>query len=374
MASTEEKIAKFSEFIKSIDDVAADPQHIKEVSTALVEAGCQSTKDLEGAAESEIRTAVASTSFPAKSLAVRAWRTMEKSAAASSAKAQPPQQQQQQQQQTQQIAVANTASQQHMLNLMGQDNSALSLANAITAHSSDKVNVADMLKKAEVPDLPFNNRVDISLFQLLKADAAAATTAGRVAFTYVDFTTKEMLPYWITPDAVGGRSTLPGSADFGLDPTSPVANLSQFTAALKSATAQPRFIRSVAQWVELWMRYAVPAIAAEQITWSIALLHLSNMIQLAEEERIAGHSVYGVILYDDLLRRTVAGRAASSDPNLVLIDVFKMVDKDLLRMTSQRLYTTLAAAGLSTAGHQPTLSSPYCTAQTSRFPQLQLQD
>ncbi len=92
------------------------------------------------------------------------------------------------------------------------------------------------------------------MFQLCmsKADVAAASAAGRMAYTYVDFTTKQMLPYWIPSDAVGGNSTLPGSEELTVDPTAPMANMTRFTKALKCATAQPRFLRSISQWVELW--------------------------------------------------------------------------------------------------------------------------
>ena len=93
------------------------------------------------------------------------------------------------------------------------------------------VNVSEVLKAAGPEGISFASRPEAVVFQLLKADTEAAK-ACRTPYTHIVLKTKEMLPFWIAPDAVGGKTLLPGDATWSVDPTMPMNKISQFDQAL----------------------------------------------------------------------------------------------------------------------------------------------
>ena len=71
----------------------------------------------------------------------------------------------------------------------------------------EKVDIESNLKAAALDSLPLYLRAQPTLYQLLEADTKAAKDASpqRSAFTYVDFTHKDLLPLWMSSEAVIGH-------------------------------------------------------------------------------------------------------------------------------------------------------------------------
>eukprot|EP00971_Amphidinium_carterae_P297368 5907800-Amphidinium_carterae.1 len=85
--------------------------------------------------------------------------------------------------------------------------SALGAANLLA--TVKHVNVADRLKQVGYESVPHHLLPEQGIWQQMEHENNAAAAVNRVAFTYVDLTSKEVLPLWIAPDAVGGRAVLP---------------------------------------------------------------------------------------------------------------------------------------------------------------------
>ena len=80
--------------------------------------------------------------------------------------------------------------------------------------------------------------------------------------------------------------------------TSPIGSLGDLTRALKSATSKPRFFRSLRFW-----RWAVAAVAAQQITLPQVLAHQDVVLQICEQERLRSRPPYAGFLYDEMARK-----------------------------------------------------------------------
>ena len=137
--------------------------------------------------------------------------------------------------------------------LFGLEISAEAVANALGSRLPP-VDVQDLLLKAQCSGLPSAMMLDVSIWQALAADSAACKRTGKTMFTYVDFTSKLMLPPWLPADAVSGKKRrLEGGSD--LDPESSTSSLQALSSALQSATAGPRSLKSLTQRAAIFLRY-----------------------------------------------------------------------------------------------------------------------
>ena len=93
-----------------------------------------------------------------------------------------------------------------------------------------------------------------------------------------------------------------------------------------------------------WNRYIPFAIAAEHLTWTLALMHVNTVMQIVEEERSDGRGPQLAILYDELLRRQLERRCSKGDPSLVIEDLVALPDKSILAAARQRIHTILRTA------------------------------
>eukprot|EP00438_Fugacium_kawagutii_P030829 Skav224363 [mRNA] locus=scaffold5095:66265:73933:+ [translate_table: standard] len=152
--------------------------------------------------------------------------------------------------------------------------------------------VSDLLQKAGLSKLGFHVQADQSLYNTLQLASEEAKAQSRVAFSYVDLTTKEVLPLWLPADSVGGKFTLRDEEESKLAGHQTIGSLSDLSKALKGATATPRFFRNVQQWVAAFLRYATTAIATEQMTWPIALAHMDVVLQICEQEKVKGQQCW----------------------------------------------------------------------------------
>ena len=226
---------------------------------------------------------------------------------------------------------------------VGSASSALGLAAAIAPLKA--CDTLAQLKKANLDKLPFVQQLDQAIWDKMQAENLAASTEGRAAYTYVDLTQCGVLPIWVYPEAVGGRS-VDNNVDTQLDPAAEVHNLAKLGAALRGVTENTRFFRSTTQWTAAYYRYAPAAVAMDQVSWVHILIHGDIIAQIAEEERADKRPPYIAFLYDELLRRQVEKRAHKKDPNLDLMEVFGKVDKALLSVARQRLNAALKQAGM----------------------------
>ncbi len=226
------------------------------------------------------------------------------------------------------------------LNSLG-DLSALSVAQQLAPPKS--CDVPKLLLAKKLDDLKFINQVEQPIFDRLHAESEAARVASRTPFLYVDLTDKRVLPLWIHPEQVGGKMKWTDTLD---DEDDGYAKLGR---ALKGATETSRFFRSFAQWSAAFWRYAVAAVATDQMKWTWAIAHSDQVCQLAESERHAGRGPYVAFVYDDMLRRQVATRCVKKDPALKMAEAFESIDKELLQVVRQRLESVLVDAGLSSS-------------------------
>ena len=72
----------------------------------------------------------------------------------------------------------------------------------------------------------------------------------------------------------------------------------------------------------------------------MVLSHANQMYKLAEEERISGTGPALAIIYDEVLRKSIATRAEWGDPSLDLMTAFGEVEKQVLEAARTRLLQT----------------------------------
>ena len=233
-----------------------------------------------------------------------------------------------------------------MLEVLGTEASAAAVAN-VMAHGGKDLDVMAALTAKELQDTDYTHQAETAVWQLLQSETEAAARESREAFAYVDLTCKALQPMWSAPEATGGTASWGGEADWGLDPNASSATLGQLGQALKKATAQPRFFRSLAQWTAAFLRYAVAAVAMGHLKWPMVIAHIDVVCRISEECRSSGRSPFLAILYDDLLRRSVATRVQRKDPSIKLSTVFLTDVKPVREAAELRLAQTLQAAGLA---------------------------
>ena len=62
----------------------------------------------------------------------------------------------------------------------------------------------------------------------------------------------------------------------------------------------------------------------------MVLAHVDVINRIHEDSRAGGHSLFIPILYDDMIRRQLAERAAKGDPELDLLHDLSRINKDVL--------------------------------------------
>ena len=227
-------------------------------------------------------------------------------------------------------------------------------AGVASAHSLAKMlapgktaDVAHLLSKAGLKNTAFGLQAEQLLWNNMQQHTDECKQAGKVAFLFVDLTCKEALPMWLTPDLIRGKFQIHDDGELPLQGQVPISSLQDLGKALKSAAASPRFFRTVGQWSGAFLRYAVVAVATEQLSWPTVLAHMDIVLQLTEQERMKGNRPFLAFLYEELLRKSWARRAEKGDPALNISAEAQKVDKDLLDIARHRLVEALKEAGLS---------------------------
>ena len=213
--------------------------------------------------------------------------------------------------------------------LVGPDYSAAVVAN-LMAHA-EHLEETDLMSAAGFLTLPFQLRPDPLVWRVLHTENVAAFARGRKLFSYVDLTAKGLLPLWLAPDAVGGKT--PAGADWGavLDPNAP----------------SKKFFRTHSQWQAVFNKYCVAAIALKQISWDAKFAYEDLLIQLLAKDKASSSSIFLMVLYDDLFRRQLARRALAGEPELDVNKCFQSRDDTILQAARVRLTSVLISAGLA---------------------------
>eukprot|EP00438_Fugacium_kawagutii_P029513 Skav222739 [mRNA] locus=scaffold2390:473992:475065:+ [translate_table: standard] len=241
---------------------------------------------------------------------------------------------------------------------VGATSSAQSLAKLFVP--SKAADVASLLSKAQLANVSFSLQAEQSLWNSMHQHTEECKASGKTPFLYVDLTSKESLPMWLTPDVIGGKFQLHDEGEWPLRGHIPISSLQDLGKALKSATASPRFFRTVSQWNGAFLRYAIVAVATGQLSWPAVLAHVDNVLQLAEQERMKGNRPFLAFLYEELLRKNWARRAEKGDPSLDIPCESQKIDKDLLDIAKHRMAEVMKEAGLSEQQVRPSASSQRC--------------
>ena len=323
------------DFLLTVD--AAPPAYVAAISTVLVTGGFDTSATLNQADAAEVLAMFPSAgeervTAPMKAFIRRAIACASAPAAASTALAVlPPTPQVQPQSQLNEI--------------FGQGTSAEAVAAALAA-KTPPVDVHEVLGKISCGALPPSMIVELAVWQALTADSEQAKKFGRTAYTFVDFTSTAMLPPWLPRDAVGGRKSANGLAD--LNPDAGTASLQALSTALQGAVAEPRTLRSIAQWASVYWRYAPLALGTGQMDLSAVIAYHATIMRLAEQERLAKSHGFVALLYDVALRKSWSRRCQQCDPNLSIMAECVNVNSDILETVRSQVHAASAAA--ATAG------------------------
>ena len=222
--------------------------------------------------------------------------------------------------------------------------SAISVAHMLSPLKS--VDSVKLLAGNNMADLPFALRIEQPLIDKMMAETDGANKGGRPPFLYVDLTSKEVLPLWITPEQIGGKSDLEGDSIVN----SGVSSLAELGAALNKATENRRCFTSAVQWMAAWSKYTPWAICCGHLTLAQATQHTQTILMLVDAERNEGNGPAVAVVYDEMLRRMIEKRSASKDPTLNLGDLLAEPDKPTLAQAKQRVRTLMKGPLSSSAG------------------------
>ena len=230
--------------------------------------------------------------------------------------------------------------------VVGQEASALTLAKLLKG--TTEVDQNKLLTSAGCQDLPFAFPCDTPVWRIMQAETDDAGASGRIAFSYIDLTAKEILPMWMPQDTIGGSNLVGSEFDSTFDGEASTRSLNALASALKAALVSPRFFRTWPQWQACFMRWAVAAISCNQMTLTRLVTYFDMLAKLHAENTAlyAAQAPFLIILYDDLFRKQLAKRAHARDPDLSLDKSFRDVDKGILEGAKTRLQLVLQAAGV----------------------------
>ena len=335
-------------FLRIVDVPSAPADQVEDAAKVFVDSGLPTPTSADGIVESDLQ--LAEVRLPVRGLLRRALRTLVDAAEAKRTAVKVNAQSASHREVglaagVQQPNYVHSAQVSSMLEAIGPDASAMAVAN-VMAHGGKDVDINAQLQGVNLGKISFTMQADNAIWQVLQAENEAAAKDAREAYAYVDLTSKGLVPIWLAPDAVGGSVSWGGESEWSLDPRATSATLGQLGQALKKATCQPRFFRSLAQWAAAYNRYAMAAVAMKQLTWAQAFSHMDVVLRMAEESRSANVSPFLAILYDDMLRQSVSQRVNRKDPTLDFDEVFTAKVPEIKGAAEQRLAQVLQAAGL----------------------------
>ena len=242
---------------------------------------------------------------------------------------------------------------------LGPEPSALAIANAVVA-GQQSVDTLAKLEKALIDSLDLLSYQDAQIWQVLGAERVSASKAGRSAYTYVDSTSKEVLPLWLPQDRVGGELVV-ALEESGGSQTSQMIH--QLINTLEQATQQPLFVGMMAPWVGAGTRNSAMAMASDQRSHSEAMSHPANMCQFAEEFKAEARPIGLRSRNDELIGRDLAKKAEKGRAGLKVKTYLAGGGKRVMAAAKQRILGVLSAARV---GSKASLASTNSTSDFAR--------
>ena len=114
------------------------------------------------------------------------------------------------------LRAQNVRTEQMMTELSGRAATEAAIEKAVLALEDSSWTVQSLLEKKGLKGLNFTMVPEREVWASVRAEVAAAAAEGRVAFRYIDFTAKPMLPAHVSQEEIGGRGSLPGQEVEGI--------------------------------------------------------------------------------------------------------------------------------------------------------------
>ena len=149
-----------------------------------------------------------------------------------------------------------------------------------------KTNVKDMLKSANVENLPFHIQPADTGFAAMAEDAriAQGEHPSRFQYTYVNLQDKAFRLQWMGEELVGVRDAM-DSLSANMD-VSGEGSLLQVSKELEKLRKPYKLFRNLSHWQLALARYSIVAVGAKQWTWECHFAHIDLVTRLAEQESI----------------------------------------------------------------------------------------
>ena len=319
---------------KSVDQTSQSDEVVEQAAGAFRAVGLNEPASAVGVGDQEVADKLPADAVAARALVRRAIRALEQAQRLRDATA---------------LATASVPLPPPQLVLpsgLADSSSALAIAAGLSGAPREDVDVQKLLEAAGLLRIPSDGIPELSVFEELHKASKAAKSCGKVPFSFVDITQKGMLPLWLTPEAIGGKTSIAGD-DYELDGGMQTSTVAQLTSALKKATAAPRFFRCLNQWMACFGKYAVAALSSEQLSMSAVLGHISTICRIVEDKKgSSSNSVFLGVLYGEHVRRDWARRVERKDTSLCIETEAWVVNDELLKVVATRLRTTMSVAGI----------------------------
>ena len=231
------------------------------------------------------------------------------------------------------------------MSLMGNETGESTEAISAAVGYTDEVNIEELLAENGYDDLSPDLIADKAVWTFFMSEKRQHSKCH----TYVDLTTKSMLPVHVSMDAIGGRVGVPGEGEDGGVPTAgATGHIEMFNRALKAVSEKPKFFRNMQQWHAAYSKYAIVAVCTKQMTQAQVSNHRDNICQLCEICRVEGWSPLTPVLYDDMVRKEWHRRASRRDESFKFGEECKVTVDRIWAATKQRILTVLNACGVPT--------------------------
>ena len=330
--------ASWPVFLAEVDEVS-DTQKNEEIEAKFRDAGWPRPRSIVGADAVELVESLGQLSAPDRAFVRRILRSAEKEATPAPAEQPTPA--------TQVVPASQPHSQpeleQTLRALLGSEGSALRVAEAL-AKGDTKVDVVAVMEKGKMETISDSYCPGVEVYTAVHVDTKAAKKDGRKPFTYVDLTHGSVLPEYLPPEAVGGKTLLPGHDEVLSGYTGSIAQLGN---AIKSLTTAPRVFRNMTQWTSAFMRYAVVAVAFEQVDWQFIVVHVQLVLRIAQEE-----STMVALIYDEMQRKSWARRASKGEVSLDILQEAMVKNQQVVETAKSKVKLVARASGLQ-AAHGP---------------------
>ena len=242
--------------------------------------------------------------------------------------------------------------------------SAMELAETLA--KGGKPNLPEMLKDANVQNMPHHLQPDYEVFKTLNSESAnaKAESPSRWQFSYVDIQDRMIRPEWLGDEFVGGREL----GDEGYEHIDMQSDsLSQMSRELQKLKKPFKLFRSSSHWQVAMLRWAVASVGSGQWSWLAHHSHIDMIMRMIETENVKHGFIgqYIALYYDERVRKKWCEMSRRNDPKLnslkKLEEATLMIDETTLEAARARIGRRLARANMhmpGVANFRPPVASP----------------